>query len=233
MNSSRSWISFLAEPLRILAVLLFASTPVCAQVSTANVSGEVEDTSGARLPSVAIKLLNLQTGNENAETTDAAGAFLIPGVLPGLYSMQVQRDGFAAVHLTGLSLSLGESREFLIKLRLSTVEQTVEVDASGQSLNTEDAQMTTVVDSHLVRDLPLNGRSFQDLIAMTPGSVSVSPQVPRTGGFSVNGQSPDTNTYWVDGRTVWLRSTHCRSSESLLPLLQRNTEAHPADNSAS
>ena len=199
MNSSRSWISFLAEPLRILAVLLFASTPLCAQVSTANVSGEVEDTSGARLPSVAIKLLNLQTGNENAATTDAAGAFLIPGVLPGLYSMQVQRDGFAAVHLTGLSLSVGESRQFLIKLRLSTVEQTVEVDASGQSLNTEDAQMTTVVDSHLVRDLPLNGRSFQDLIAMTPGSVSVSPQVPRTGGFSVNGQSSDTNTYWVDG----------------------------------
>lgn len=199
MNSSTSWISFLAEPLRILAVLLFAATPACAQVSTANVSGEVEDTSGARLPSVAIKLLNLQTGNENAATTDAAGAFLIPGVLPGLYSMQVQRDGFAAVHLTGLSLSVGESRQFLIKLRLSTVEQTVEVDASGQGLNTEDAQMTTVVDSHLVRDLPLNGRSFQDLIAMTPGSVSVSPQVPRTGGFSVNGQPSDTNTYWVDG----------------------------------
>ena len=199
MNSSRSWIPFLAEPLRILAVLLFASTPLCAQVSTANVSGEVEDTSGARLPSVAVKLLNLQTGNENAATTGVAGEFLIPGVLPGLYSMQVQRDGFAAVHLTGLSLSVGESRQFLIKLRLSTVEQTVEVDASGQSLNTEDAQMTTVVDARLVRDLPLNGRSFQDLIAMTPGSVSVSPQVPRTGGFSVNGQSSDTNTYWVDG----------------------------------
>ncbi|MGA2050380.1 MAG: carboxypeptidase regulatory-like domain-containing protein [Terracidiphilus sp.] len=199
MNSSRSWISFLVEPLRILAVILFAATPAFPQVSTANVSGEVEDTSGARLPSVAIKLLNLQTGNENAATTDAAGAFLIPGVLPGLYSMQVQRDGFAAVHLTGLSLSVGDWRQFLIKLRLSTVEQTVEVDASGQSLNTEDAQMTTVVDSLLVRELPLNGRSFQDLIAMTPGSVSVSPQMPRTGGFSVNGQSPDTNTYWVDG----------------------------------
>jgi len=186
-------------PLRILAVVLFAATSACAQVSTANVSGEVEEASGARLPSVAIKLLNLQTGNENTATTDAGGAFLIPGVLPGLYSMQVQRDGFAAVHLTGLSLSVGESRQFLIKLRLSTVEQTVEVDASAQNLNTEDAQMTTVVDSRLVRDLPLNGRSFQDLIAMTPGSVSVSPQMPRNGGFSVNGQSSDTNTYWVDG----------------------------------
>jgi hypothetical protein len=199
VNSSPSCISFLANPLRILAVLAFVAMPACAQVSAANVSGDVEEVSGVRLPAVAIKLLNLQTGNENSATTDAAGAFLIPGVLPGLYSMQVQRDGFAAVHLTGLSLSVGESRQFLIKLRLSTVEQIVEVDASGQSLNTEDAQMTTVVDSHLVRDLPLNGRSFQDLIAMTPGSVSVSPQVPRAGGFSVNGQSSDTNTYWVDG----------------------------------
>jgi hypothetical protein len=185
--------------LRILPLLLLAAMPVWAQVSTANVSGEVEDASGARLPTVVIKLLNLQTGNENAATTDASGEFLIPGVLPGLYSMQVQREGFAAVHLTGLSLSVGESRQFLIKLRLSTVEQTVEVNASGQNLNTEDAQMTTVVDSHLVQDLPLNGWSFQDLIAMTPGSVSVSPQVPRSGGFSVNGQSPDTNAYWVDG----------------------------------
>jgi hypothetical protein len=172
---------------------------VHAQISTAFVSGEVEDATGARLSSVAIKLLNLQTGNENKVITDAAGEFLIPGVLPGLYSMQVQGDGFAAVHLTGLNLNVGESRQFVIKLRLSTVEQTVEVDASGQNLNSEDAQMTTVVDSHLVRDLPLNGRSFQDLIAMTPGSVSVSPQVPRNGGFSVNGQAPDTNTYWVDG----------------------------------
>jgi hypothetical protein len=180
-------------------VLLLAATPVSAQVSTANVSGDVEDASGARIPAVSIKLLNLQTGNENLTTTDAAGEFLIPGVLPGLYSMQVQREGFAAVHLAGLSLNVGESRQFRIKLRLTTVEQTIDVDVSGQSLNTDDAQMTTVVTSYLVNNLPLNGRSFQDLIAMTPGSVSVSPQVPRSGGFMVNGQPSDTNTYWVDG----------------------------------
>jgi hypothetical protein len=201
--SPRTWISYfnsaLRKPLRILVLLLLASSHIDAQMSTAFVSGEVEDTSGARLPSVAIKLLNLQTGNANTSTTDATGQFLLPGVLPGLYSMQVQRDGFAAVHLTGLNLNVGESRQFLIKLRISTVEQTLEVDASGQSLNSEDAQMTTVVNSYLVQNLPLNGRSFQDLIAMTPGSVSVSPQAPRSGSFSVNGQSPDTNTYWVDG----------------------------------
>ena len=199
MNSPTSWNSLLRKRLRILAVLLFAVIPTRAQVSSASVAGDVEDASGARLPAVAIKLLNLQTGNENAATTDAAGEFLIPGVLPGLYSVQVRREGFAAVHLVGLSLNVGESRQFRIKLSVSTVEQTVDVDASGQNLNTEDVQMFTVVDSQLVSNLPLNGRSFQDLIAMTPGSVSVSPQVPRTGGFSVNGQSSDTNVYWVDG----------------------------------
>jgi len=193
------WILSFWKPQCVLTMLFFVAYPAWTQVSTANVSGEVQDTSGARISSVTVKLLNLQTGNENTATTGATGEFLIPGVLPGLYSMQIQRDGFAAVHLTGLNLNIGESRQFLIKLRLSTVEETVEVDASGQNLNTEDAQMSTVVDSRLVREIPLNGRSFQDLIAMTPGSVSVSPQFPRYGGFSVNGQSPDTNIYWVDG----------------------------------
>ena len=193
-----SLVALLGKVPRVLLMVL-AAMSVHAQVSTACISGEVKDEMGARLPSVAIKLLNLQTGNENTATTDMAGEFLIPGVLPGLYSMQVQRDGFAAVHLTGLSLNVGESRQFVIKLRLSTVEQTVEVNAGGQSLDTEDAQMTTVVDSNLVQNLPLNGRSFQDLIAMTPGSVSVSPQLPRGSGFSVNGQPADTNTYLVDG----------------------------------
>jgi len=195
----RYWKSSPRPHLRILSVLLAAAMPIGAQVSTANVSGDVEDQSGARIPSVSLKLLNLQTGNENVTATDASGEFLIPGILPGLYSMLAQRDGFAAVHLVGLNLNVGESREFRIKLRLSTVEQAVDVDASGQSLNTEDVQMSTVVDSLLVENLPLNGRSFQDLIAMTPGSVSVSPQAPRSGGFSVNGQPSDTNAYWVDG----------------------------------
>jgi hypothetical protein len=199
VNISQSRNSFSGMALGMLTTLLLVASPLLAQVSAADVSGEVDDASGARLPLVAIKLLNLQTGNENTATTGATGEFLIPGVLPGLYSMQVQREGFAAIHLTGFNLSVGESRQFQIKLRLSTIAQTVEVDASGQSLNTEDGQVTTVVDANLVRDLPLNGRSFQDLIAMTPGSVSVSPQAPRTGGFSVNGQPSDTNTYWVDG----------------------------------
>lgn len=184
----------------MLAILLvIPSASACAQLSVASVSGTVEDQSGARLTAVSIKLLNLQTGSVNLTVTDAEGEFLIPGVLPGVYSMQVKRDGFAALHLIGLNLSIGEERRFRIRLQVGNVEQSVEVNAGGQNLVTTEAEMSTVVNSHLTANLPLNGRSFQDLVAMTPGSVQVSPQIPRNGGFSVNGQPVDTNTYWIDG----------------------------------
>jgi hypothetical protein len=197
VNLFSSWSS--SARLVPAILLVIASAPVCAQLSVASVSGTVEDPSGARLTAVSIKLLNLQTGGVNLAVTDAEGEFLIPGVLPGAYSMQVQRDGFAALHLIGLNLSIGEERRFRIRLQVGNVEQSVEVNAEGQNLVTADAEMSTVVNSHLTANLPLNGRSFQDLVAMTPGSVEVSPQVPRNGGFSVNGQPVDTNTYWIDG----------------------------------
>lgn len=184
----------------LLAILLvIASAPACAQLSVASVAGSVEDQSGARLTAVYIKLVNLQTGSVNLAVSDAEGQFLIPGVLPGVYSMQVQRDGFASLHLVGLNLSIGEERRFRIRLQVGNVEQSVEVNAGNQSSVTTDIGVSTVVDSHMTANLPLNGRSFEDLIAMTPGAVQVSPQIQRSGGFSVNGQPIDTNTYWIDG----------------------------------
>ena len=182
----------------LIAAFLLPLT-ACAQLSTANVSGDVEDISGARVPASTIKLLNLQTGTENLTVSDKQGRFLLAGVLPGTYSMQVMHNGFAAIHFFNLSLHIGESRQFRIRLHLSAIEEIVEVDSSGQSLNTDDVQMDTVVNTQLVANLPLNGRSFQDLIAMTPGTLISSPQAPRIGGFNVNGQQVDTNAYLVDG----------------------------------
>jgi len=143
-----------------LVVVFLFPLAAYAQLSTANVSGNVEDISGARLPATTIKLLNLQTGTENLTVSDKTGRFLLAGVLPGTYSMQVIHDGFAAIHFFDLSLHIGESRQFRIRLRLSAIEQTVDVDSSGQSLNIDDVQMDTVVNTQLVANLPLNGRSF-------------------------------------------------------------------------
>jgi hypothetical protein len=173
-----------------------------AQVSTANVAGEVDDATNARISGAEIKLVNQQTGAENTIVTGSDGRFLLSGVLPGFYSMQVYRAGFASMHFFDLTLNVGESKQFRIVLRLERIQETVEVDASGANLDRVDAQMSTLVDSHLIAGLPLNGRSFQDLIAMTPGVQMSSPEAARTNGFSVNGQAVDTNVYLIDGASA-------------------------------
>ena len=179
--------------------LVLAVTPAMAQVSLATVAGVVEDTSGARLPSARITLTNLLNGSINAISSDAGGSFLLPGVLPGTYNLQVERAGFTPLQLIGLTLSVAEVRQFRVRLNVSGTQDAVNVVADVPPLNAQDAQISTAVDPRLVEGLPLNGRSFQDLVAMTPGAVLQSPQIPRAGGFSVNGQPVDTNTYLIDG----------------------------------
>ncbi len=186
-----------------LIVLCFAASAV-AQVSTANVAGVVEDSTNARLPDASVKLINSQTGTENDSTTNHYGVFLLSGVIPGNYILQIERDGFATAQFTGITLNIGDSKQFLIRMEIGSVKQTVTIDAADMTLNTTDAAVSTVVGRKFVENIPLNGRSFQDLISMTPGIVTESPQAEGQfggghGDFSVNGQRPDSNAYTVDG----------------------------------
>jgi hypothetical protein len=182
----------------LLTALCFAVSAV-AQVSTANVTGAVEDSSGARIAGAGVKLVNSQTGTENDSTTNQYGIFLLPGVIPGKYILQIERKGFATAQFTGITLNVGDSKQFLIRMKVSSVDQTVVIDAAGMTLNTSDASVSTVVDRKFVANIPLNGRSFQDLISMTPGTVTQSPQAVGPGDFSVNGERPDSNSFTVDG----------------------------------
>ncbi|MGB8481504.1 MAG: carboxypeptidase regulatory-like domain-containing protein [Acidobacteriaceae bacterium] len=188
----------------IVCLILWPAMCILAQVSTANVAGVVEDSTGARIPNAAVKLINNQTGTENDSKTDHYGVFVLPGVIPGAYTLQIERDGFATAQFTGLVLNIGETKRILVRMQLGPVTQTVNIDASGLTPNSIDASVSTVVDRQFVANIPLNGRSFQDLISMTPGVSSQSPQAIGAGyrvqgDFSVNGQLPDTNSYTIDG----------------------------------
>lgn len=175
-----------------------------AQVSTANLAGIVVDSAGARLPDAAVKLVNSRTGTENDATTNHFGIFVLSSVIPGTYTLQIERDGFATSQFTGLVLNVGDSKSVLVRMRLGSVTQTVSVDASGITPNRSDASLSTVVSREFVANTPLNGRSFQDLISITPGVVTQTPQTfgagyGLLGDFSVSGQQPDSNSYTVDG----------------------------------
>jgi hypothetical protein len=175
-----------------------------AQGNAANVVGIVEDSTEARIPDASLKLINVLTGTESDSTTSHSGVFLLPGVLPGTYMLQIERDGFATAQVTGLSLNTGDTKNVLIRLRVGSVTETVQIDASVVTLNTVDATVSTIVDRKFVTNIALNGRSFQDLMLMTPGVLTQSPQafageLGANGGLSVNGQRTDANYFLIDG----------------------------------
>ena len=189
---------------QLLLILLLFGASSWAQVSTATLFGIVQDSTKASLPAATVKLINIQTGAENDSVTNRDGGFLLNGVLPGAYTLRIERTGFATTQVSGITLNVGDSKTLLIRMKVGSVTESVEVDASGLTLNTTDASVSTVVDRKFVGSVPLNGRSFQDLISMTPGIVTQNPQAAgqlgnTQGEFSVNGQQPLANSFLVDG----------------------------------
>jgi hypothetical protein len=176
-----------------------------AQTSTATVLGTVQDATRAGIPHASIRLLNADTGTENDSVTDGQGDFLLSGVNPGNYMLEIERAGFATTQVTGIALNSGDRRNLLIEMKIGAVSETVQVDASGLTLNTTDAAVITTVDRRLIASMPLNGRTMQDLIASVPGIVTQSSQTATErqtgtqGEFSVNGQSTNSNAFYVDG----------------------------------
>jgi len=192
-----------------LVLLLSIGLPALGQsASSAAVNGIVQDTTDARIPNAGVKLINTDTGTESNSKTSKDGNFEIPSVLPGHYRLQIERDGFDTTQLTGIILNVGDNKSVVIRMKVGRSDQTVTVDGAGSTLNTTDASVSTVIDRKFVQNIPLNGRSFQDLISMTPGVVTATPQTPSTnqgvgytGDFSVNGQRTESNNYTVDGVT--------------------------------
>lgn len=188
-----------------LVLLLSVGLPALGQSSSsAAVNGIVQDTTDARIPNASVKLINTDTGTESNSTTNKDGSFTVPSVLPGHYRLQIERDGFDTTQLTGITLNVGDNKQVIIRMKVGSSQQTVNVDGSGPQLNTTDASVSTVIDRKFVENIPLNGRSFQDLISMTPGVVTQTPQNNNQGAgfngeFSVNGQRAESNYYIVDG----------------------------------
>ena len=176
-----------------------------AQFRAATVAGVVQDSSKAAIIDAKLKLINTQTGAENDATTNPEGQFLLPGIIPGGYTLQIECDGFATTQVNGLVLSTRDIKNLLIRMKVGAVTETVNVDAGNLTLNRTDASVSTVVDRKLISTIPLNGRTLQDLVLLTPGIVTQSPQAATRNGsqtqgeFSVNGQRPESNSFFVDG----------------------------------
>jgi len=186
----------------LFSVLLLVShrsslVTVSGQSATATLSGTVEDQSGAMVAGASIMALNLSTRLQREATTNAQGFFTIPLLPPSTYTVTVRRDGFAPLEVKDVALNVGDQRAIQIQLKVGKVDETVTVQANNSIQ--ESAAVGTVVDRQFVANLPLNGRSFQSLITLTPGTVLTTATVDNPGQFSVNGQRANANYFTVDG----------------------------------
>ncbi len=190
-----------------LCVSIVLSLSILASAQTAQVSGRVTDPSQALIRGAEIRIVNQATGIERRAKANADGAYVVPFVPPGTYQIFVQANGFSTAVSELLAITVGQALVFDVQLKIGSSTQEVTVDTGSQILNTTDGSVGTLVDRKFVENIPLNGRSFQDLISMTPGVVTQSPQtasqaIGTTGDFSVNGQRTQSNYYTVDGVTA-------------------------------
>ncbi len=189
--------------------LLLTGPSAAAQVETATLEGTVTDPQGAVIPQAQVTITNIATGAERNTATNTSGDFSIVGLVPGTYQLHVEHSGFKASDVKGIVLSVASRQTIPIHLAVGSEAQTVTVEGSDLELLTTSPAVSTVVNQEEVANMPLNGRSFQDLMLMAPGATSVNPELGESEGQSgrengisqitVNGDTGYSNSYTVDG----------------------------------
>jgi outer membrane receptor protein involved in Fe transport len=169
------------------------------QTETARLTGRVTDPSSAVIPGADLKILNLATGVSANATSNSEGIYSFPSLMPGKYRITVHKDGFREIVLDQLVLNVQDIVEQNFKLDVGSVSESVTVTADALNLNISDATVGSVVDRQFVGNIPLNGRTFQPLITLSPGVVLTNAGNLSEGQFSVNGQRADANYISVDG----------------------------------
>ncbi len=185
--------------LTLLVLFLLVGVPAFAQIETATLSGVIQDPNGRVVPDVEVTATRIETGTVTTTKTNGAGIYFFTGLMPGHYHLMIRKPGFKEVAIKEFELQVQDKSEQNFALEIGSVSETVTVEAGGLVINTTDATVSTVVDRQFAENLPMNGRSFQTLIQLTPGTVVTPSNFNDGGQFSINGQRALVR--WV-GQTV-------------------------------
>ncbi|HZC66173.1 MAG TPA: carboxypeptidase-like regulatory domain-containing protein, partial [Candidatus Dormibacteraeota bacterium] len=191
----------------VLLCVVSASVPVAAQVA-AHIKGVVTDASGATVPSAIVEVKNVETGALRSTTTDDAGRYLVLSLALGDYEIRASKTGFQEAVRTGVHLIVGEEASVDLRLQVSSEKAEVLVRDDAPMVTTTTRDTSGFVGEQQVKDLPLNGRSYDLLLTLNPGIVNFTSQ--KTGGtgisnsstannFAVSGNRPQQNLFLLNG----------------------------------
>ena len=175
--------------------------PLFAQSPNGNINGLVSDPSSAAVVGAEIVAVNDVTGVKYTTKTNGEGIYVLPNLPPGPYRVQVSKIGFKTLIKPDITLNVQDSLSINFTLLIGAFHEIVTVEGGAPLVNTESAAVSTVIDRKFVESLPLNGRSFNTLLQLTPGVV-IAPSDNgggNPGQFSIAGQRTDSNNFTVDG----------------------------------
>ena len=191
-------MKFMKDLLALIAVVILCSTAALAQNFRGALNGTVTDKTGAALAGATVVATDVDTGIVHKTVTTSAGEFAIEDLPLGTYTVTVTAAGFATGKYDKIAVSAGTSYTLAATLGVSTSAQTVEVDASGVSLDTTSAVLTTDLPSQVVNDAPTNGRDFTQFIQYTPGFAGYSVG-GGAGAAQVDGVRTNQVNWQIDG----------------------------------
>ncbi len=183
----------------ISIALLAGATAAFAQAGS--ISGTVHDSTGAVLPSSQVTALDTQTGISRTTTTNAQGFYEFVSLKPSIYEVSIQAKGFEKAVKRNINVVVGLDSHLDVALTPGSLTETVEVKSEVPLIEPGKTSMSYSIESQQIQNLPLQGRQFLDLAALTPG---VTPQAPGTqaGGINVSGMRSQSNNFTLDGVSI-------------------------------
>ena len=178
------------------------------QVVGASIAGTVRDESGSGIASAVVSVRNVETGSERKLVADDAGRYSAPSIAIGRYTVSAEKPGFSSQLKTGIELVVGQNAVVDLTLPVGEIKQVITVEASSSPVNQSTQQISGLVDERQIKELPLNGRSYDELVTLNPGIVNYTYE--RSGGvgtssssvgnmFAVSGRRPQENLFLLNG----------------------------------
>lgn len=185
----------------LLAMLLgISALPAFGQIDRGAIAGTIVDTSGAIVPNATVTITNKATGVAVTTPVDASGEYQVLTLIPGIYSVKVSAEGFDSVLRDNITLHVQDHLSLDFTLKVGSVKTEIVVTGGEPILQTQTADLGTVVNEQRINDLPLNGRRYADLALLEPGvDKYYGAANPAPDRFSVSGNSELQNNFLLNG----------------------------------
>ncbi len=192
----------------VIAASLIAWTSARSQIVGASLSGTVKDATGAAIAEASVVVKNVETGAERALVTDPNGRYFAPSLAVGAYQVEGGKTGFESQIRRNITLAVGQSLTVDLTLPVGEIRETVTVEEAPPVVNLSTQQSSGLVNERQVKELPLNGRSYDELMTLNPGIVNYTNE--RSGGvgtssssvgnmFAISGRRPQENLFLLNG----------------------------------